>query len=424
MLVRLSKVLIGSALVDLLVAVTLVMGASSAHAVGCGDGSLHFSGGDGSSVTPFLISSESDLVALRDGYTATPSYYSCAYRQTGDITLTSVWPHGIGFSTPGSALFKPFEGTYDGGGYSLTNLVIDALPVARPNQARELGFIGLSTSGSAAVRNLDLVNVTVTCGYETVFAAMLVGEIVGPVERSSATGSVACSAADGLARMGGLVGYADGEVSNAWVSGTITVPTAYTFAPNSIGGAIGKSFSAASIRNVLARVAIVNAAHGVHVGAFAGWSEGTRSGNLAEAGLTAGLATLVGVSSGPLNVSFKSAAELQDITTYVGWSMSAGVNETTVWGIDPAVNGGFPFLQPLAAAVTSDPAQLPFPILQQVPALADGSCSITDDAMLGYGTGLHGGWSASWAGWAHGGMGGPVCTRTLVFGRNVWELLH
>lgn len=399
----------------------IAVGAPSASAAACGDGTLTFSGGEGSAAAPFLIATEADLVALRDGWTTTPSYYSCAYRQVADITLTAAWEHGIGFSTHGSALYKPFDGVYDGEGHLVTNLVVNALAVATPNQARELGFIGLSTSGSAAVRNLDLVNATVTCGYEAVFAALLVGETSGSVERSSATGSVTCTGADAIARMGALIGYTEGTVSNAWVSGTVTLPTTYTFQPNSIGGVIGKSSSGASIQNVLGRVSLVNANQGAYVGAFAGWGEGVRAESFVQSGLTTGLSSLFGVFSAPAGVTFKTAAELQDIATYAGWSISSGVNPSTIWGIDPAINGGFPFLQP-PALPAADPSQVPPPILQQVPIGESDTCAIADDRAFGYGTAVHGGWGRSWAQWVAGGIGGPVCTRMLVYVGYGWTV--
>jgi len=65
--------------IRVIVSSLLVLGAvfsfaPAALAAGCGDGSLTFSGGDGSAGSPYLISSQADLVALRGGYTTTPSY--------------------------------------------------------------------------------------------------------------------------------------------------------------------------------------------------------------------------------------------------------------------------------------------------------------------------------------------------------------
>lgn len=412
--------LLALALAAILALSGAVLAAPAAQAVACGDGSLRFSGGDGSIGSPFLIDSEADLVALRDGWTTTPSYYSCAYLQVTDITLATTWEHGIGFSTPGSALYKPFDGVYDGGGHAVTNLTINAASVSRANQGRELGFIGLSTSGAAVVRNLNLVNASITCGFEAQFAAMLVAQIYGTVDRSSATGTINCSASDDLARMGGLIGYANGPVSNAWVSGTITLPTSSAFAPHSIGGVIGRSDSSASVQYVLGRVSLVNAGSAVSPGIVTGYNNsGPFSNVFAQSGLTAGLSSVVGAGSAS-GAALNNAAELQDIATYTGWSISAGRNTSTIWGIDPAINGGFPFLQALPVAY--DPSQVPPPILQQLPVLHDGTCAIEDDAAYGYGASVHGGWGSSWAQWANGGTGGPVCTRTLVYTPGGWAV--
>lgn len=395
----------------------LMATAPATQAAPCGDGSLAFSGGSGTSGAPYLISNQADLVSLREGYTTTPSYYSCIYLQTTDITLTSTWQHGIGFSTPGSALYKPFEGSYDGGAHSLTNLTINAQAVTNANQARELGFIGLSTSGSASVSNLNLVNASITCGYEAVYAGMLAAEISGSVTRSSATGSVTCTAANAVARMGGLIGYANGPVSNDWVSGTITIPTTppANFSPNSVGGVIGRSDGSAAISNVLGRVSIVNFSSAIYAGVVIGYNNtGPVSGVYGQDGLTAGLTSAVGVGSA-VGASLKSSSQLQDITTYIGWSISPGVNTSTVWGIDPAINGGFPFLQSLPTA-GGDMT----PILQALPVNADGTCANLTDIHVAYQSGVTGGWGMSWAEWVNGGTGGPVCVRTLIYSGGRW----
>ena len=384
----------------------------------CGDGSLNFSGGSGTSASPFLISSEADLVSLRDGYTTTPSYYSCSYQQTVDITMSATWQHGIGFSTPGSALYKPFEGTYDGNGYAITNLTINAQPVTNANQARELGFIGLSTSGSASIANLSLVNVSITCGYEAVYAGMLVAETSGSVSRSSASGSVTCSAANAIARMGGLIGYTNGVVANAWVSGTITIPVTPNFSPNSVGGVVGRIDTSAVIRNVVGRVTIVNFASAIYAGAFAGYNNsGPFTSVYAQSGLTAGLSVLTGAGNSG-GATFESASELQDISTYVGWSISEGITTSTVWGIDPAINSGFPFLQQLPSE--ADPG-MPA-IFQSLPLASDGTCANLHDGHVAYGSGVSGGWGTSWAQWANAGTGGPVCVRTLIYADGRWVI--
>ena len=141
--------------------------------------------------------------------------------------------------------------------------------------------------------------------------------------------------------------------------------------------------------------------------------------SFAQSGLTAGVGAVVGAGS-PAGATLKTSTELQDITTFAGWSISSGIDTSTIWGIDPAINGGYPFLQALPVP-PDDPAQAPAPILQQVPRQQDGTCDGIDDRAFEYDTGLTGGWTPSWAQWARGGEGGPVCGRTLVY-RGGWTI--
>lgn len=72
---------------------------------------------------------------------------------------------------------------------------------------------------------------------------------------------------------------------------------------------------------------------------------------------------------------------------------------------------------------SSSPAETVEPVgpptvLQQVRAPESGACGGIDDADLHMGTGITGGWSASWAEWANG----PVCTRTMTFLNEAWHL--
>ena len=65
-----------------------------------------------------------------------------------------------------------------------------------------------------------------------------------------------------------------------------------------------------------------------------------------------------------------------------------------------------------------DSGQAPPPILQQLPANADGTCTNISDSQFSYGTGLTGGWHAAWGEWINDRKGGPVCSRTLVYDVN------
>jgi sugar lactone lactonase YvrE len=87
---------------------------------------------------------------------------------------------------------------------------------------------------------------------------------------------------------------------------------------------------------------------------------------------------------------------------YVG-SNNGNLTSVSGMGIPPAVAGS---------------SQAPPPILQQLPANADGTCTNVNDTEFSYGTGLTGGWRVAWGEWLNSRKGGPACSRTLVYNVN------
>ena len=59
-------------------------------------------------------------------------------------------------------------------------------------------------------------------------------------------------------------------------------------------------------------------------------------------------------------------------------------------------------------------SQSPPPVLQQFGRPAQGTCALAASSSLNWGGAAEGNWGESWAQWANGGAGGPVCTRTPV----------
>ena len=57
----------------------------------------------------------------------------------------------------------------------------------------------------------------------------------------------------------------------------------------------------------------------------------------------------------------------------------------------------------------------PAPIVQQFGMPATGTCDAAQPEGLDWSGVSSGGWGVSWAQWMHGGNGGAVCTRTLVY---------
>jgi hypothetical protein len=60
-------------------------------------------------------------------------------------------------------------------------------------------------------------------------------------------------------------------------------------------------------------------------------------------------------------------------------------------------------------------ASAPTPIVQQFGKPDTSTCEETAPESLNWAGVASGGWGESWAQWMNGGLGGPVCTRTLVY---------
>jgi len=75
-----------------------------------------------------------------------------------------------------------------------------------------------------------------------------------------------------------------------------------------------------------------------------------------------------------------------------------------------SINGGTP-----SSGGSSATSSAPDPIVQQFGMPASGTCADTASESLNWGGASSGGWGESWAEWMHGGLGGAVCTRTLVY---------
>ena len=72
----------------------------------------------------------------------------------------------------------------------------------------------------------------------------------------------------------------------------------------------------------------------------------------------------------------------------------------------------------LAAPSIDQADQRPPDKMQQVQRGSDESCGQVADGDLSWGTGIRGGWGASWAEWPNNGTGGFVCNRIFTYAQN------
>ena len=152
------------------------------------------------------------------------------YVLTGNIdaSATASWNDGAGFLPIGNSS-TPFTGTFDGNGYSISDLTINA-PFAT-----DVGLFG-ATSTNAVLENVEITNGNVT-GLNDV--GDLVGLNNGSIKSSgatgTATGSIIASAGPVSAYTGGLVGYNAGTVSDSHASTRVSSSA-------SVGGLVGINF--------------------------------------------------------------------------------------------------------------------------------------------------------------------------------------
>lgn len=174
-----------------------------------------YSGGDGSSDAPYLISVVQDLLDLANP--DNKADWDKHFLMTTDIDMT-----GVTECTPIGNDIEPFEGTLEGNGYAIRNLVIE-LPAQD-----YVGLFGYLHGGT--LQNIGLEGGSVV-GDEKVGG--LVGfSVDGTVSNCYATGAVT-----GTITVGGLIGYSDSEspVMQCYATGVVT-------APQHAGGLIGRNF--------------------------------------------------------------------------------------------------------------------------------------------------------------------------------------
>lgn len=225
--------------------------------------------GDGSG-TPYKIYSASQLENIS---TSIATYKDSNFQLMCDIDMSS-----SSFTPIGSAT-NSYTGTFDGDGYTLSNLT---MTVSGDN----IGFIAHATG--ATVQNLTISNATFTNSYNGTpasergngilvgfaenstiqnssvsgsidgfsYTAGLVGGTNngGSISKSSSSVTVTCrSTSGGHGNCGGLVGAlcittgGGGSISNSYATGNVTAGT--TGSATSYGGLVGSAFNGCSVSN-------------------------------------------------------------------------------------------------------------------------------------------------------------------------------
>ena len=190
-----------------------------------------------------------------------------------------------------------FTGTFDGGGFTISNLYINTT-------ADNVGLFGYLGTDSE-VQNLGLVNAYVK-GTGDNIGGLVGRNSSGTIRNCYATGNVTGTAN----RIGGLVGSSSGTISNSYATGNVTGTGTVTGTANRIGGLVGEN-RGGTIRNSYATGTVMGAND---VGGLVGWQRSSSINNCFWDTGTSGLTTSAGGTG-------KMTTEMQMLT--------AGAFETT-----------------------------------------------------------------------------------------------
>lgn len=171
-----------------------------------------FAGGDGSSASPYQISSGAELAylakLLNDSSTC-DTYKALYYVLTADIDLSGKQWVPIGESSSYS-----FNGDFDGDGYHISGLTVGTSDAA-DSSLYDIGLFGNVDSG-AVIKNVG-VSISVNSASGSSIGG-IAGVNYGLVMNCWMTGSVKSA---GSGYIGGLLGENDGTVQNCYVRGSL-----------------------------------------------------------------------------------------------------------------------------------------------------------------------------------------------------------
>ena len=156
--------------------------------------------GSGTATDPFIVVTEEDLMLVSD-------FPDCHFKLANDIALTSTnWE-------PLCVLTDPFSGTFDGDGYTISNLTITSSRTEN----------GLFSENAGTIKNLN-VETSTTGVILSTYTGILAGKNSGTIENCNVSGEIYLDSEEMYSvYAGGFVGYNSGTVKRCTASGTVDV---------------------------------------------------------------------------------------------------------------------------------------------------------------------------------------------------------
>ncbi|MEQ9263601.1 MAG: hypothetical protein RLN81_00145, partial [Balneolaceae bacterium] len=297
-----------------------------------------FANGKGTQANPFQVATTSELNNVR-------LFSRAHFKQTADIDL-NISPYSKGHGHGWNPI-PNFRGSYDGGGFTISNLYISRAATD------SIGLFARITD--ATLTNLTLSNPEVSGKNE-------VGALAGGVNSETTTMSqirITGGTVTGNKRVGGLIGTNEGKISSSAATG-MTISGI-----DGIGGLVGYGRDSG---NAISNSYAINKIIGRNYcgGLIGGWNSTTITTSYA-AGKATCSGNLIGGLGGSYtggNISnsyFNSDSLVSNIygTALTTAQMSAfpefgGFDFTGIWYFDPADPDGFPLLRKLT--LSSAPA--------------------------------------------------------------------
>jgi hypothetical protein len=202
--------------------------------LGARQGFAQYGGGNGTSGSPYLISTAAHLVSLSQD----PNDWALHFRQTANINLNGVSLNDIDFS-----------GVYDGDNFTISNYTITGT-------SNDKGLFS-ELVGSATVQDLTLNNFNIS-------GDVRVGALAGKANSGTTIDNVDATGVsiDGNFDSGGLIGECGGcTIQNSTVDATSMIDCG-----NTGGGIVGKSVSSATYTNLSSSAQMTGSSLGGIVG--------------------------------------------------------------------------------------------------------------------------------------------------------------
>ena len=377
-----SRTWLAGAAAVALAAGALVLAPTPAQANGC------ITPAAGTAQDPYLIATPGNLNCLMSNPI---DYWSgnFHFRQTADLDMSNyaAWANGIGSAA------RPFTGTYDGNGFSITNLTVTS-------SGNGVGLFGVTTG--ATLKDISLSNLQVTGDRQ-------VGGLVGLLDGGTVENAQIHATVTGLCAnnsfncsVGGLAGQIDDSVptaiSGVWTAGSVTatVDAGTSRYGRGAGGLVGStttsqltvsdSYSTAQVSGstyVGGLIGVyVESTHGESLsltdsyvaGPVAATLNTQDQGGLVGCFYDAFISTLCDGPYGSVTVTDtywdtqatgrnataanrgtpKTTAQMTSPSTFSNWSIVDTTPANATWGICPSLNSGYPFLQWIAVSTTAE----------------------------------------------------------------------